>query len=83
MSRPAASPCPPEGCIRIGASPEGRPTGQYAQGCVPALMRRWPAETYAESMTRVRAVTAVLTGLTVLAVVAGIVTAVKLPAGSC
>jgi signal transduction histidine kinase len=33
-------------------------------------------------MTRVRAVTAVLTGLTVLAVVAGIVTAVKLPAGS-
>jgi signal transduction histidine kinase len=33
-------------------------------------------------MTRVRAVTAVLTGLAVLAVVAGIVTAVKLPAGS-
>ncbi|HEY9468980.1 MAG TPA: hypothetical protein VIQ76_05115, partial [Propionibacteriaceae bacterium] len=33
-------------------------------------------------MTRVRAVTAVLTGLTVLAVVAGIVTAVKLPTGS-
>jgi hypothetical protein len=33
-------------------------------------------------MTRVRAVIAVLTGLTVLAVVAGIVTAVNLPAGS-